>query len=293
MGLSDDQRAMLRLLAQREEGYEDIAALMGIGVDEVRVRVREAVAAMDEDARPAARPASTPEPTAESRPVAAMPAGSEELFGDPPKLGRKGPGATGRRSPKDRRRLVELIGAAVVVLLIVLFATGAVDIGGGDDSDSGSDSTSASSDTVASTSTKLTQAILEPVDGGDAKGLAVFGRSKGAVILLLQAEDLDPSSKSRSYAVSLARTPEERIPIAVTRVPESGTIEAQYPVPSEALGLLANGFDQMELSLVANADLKAALTEAGKEQQAPDYASEDVLRGQVTGPIVNAAEKDG
>ena len=29
MGLSDDQRALLRLLAGREEGYEDIAALKG------------------------------------------------------------------------------------------------------------------------------------------------------------------------------------------------------------------------------------------------------------------------
>jgi DNA-directed RNA polymerase specialized sigma24 family protein len=52
--MSDDQRALLRLLAQREEGYEDIAALMGIGVDEVRARVREAVAALDEGA-PAAQ----------------------------------------------------------------------------------------------------------------------------------------------------------------------------------------------------------------------------------------------
>jgi hypothetical protein len=186
--------------------------------------------------------------------------------------------------------MMELIGGAVVVILVILFATGAVDIGGSDD-DSGSDSTSGS--TVATKSTKLTQAILEPVDGGDAKGLAVFGRSKGSVILLLQAEGLEASGKGSSYAVSLARTPTERIPIAVTRVPGSGTIEAQYPVPSEALGLLANGFDQMELSLVSNADLKVALTQAGKEQKAPDYDSEDVLRGEVTGPIVNAAEKEG
>ena len=41
MALSDDQRALLRLLAQREEGYEDIAALMGLSVDEVRAVLSE------------------------------------------------------------------------------------------------------------------------------------------------------------------------------------------------------------------------------------------------------------
>ena len=46
MALTDDQKAMLRLLAQREEGYEDIAALMGLSVDEVRARVKEALAEM-------------------------------------------------------------------------------------------------------------------------------------------------------------------------------------------------------------------------------------------------------
>ena len=44
MALSDDQKAMLRLLAQREEGYKDMAALMGISVGEVRERVKEALA---------------------------------------------------------------------------------------------------------------------------------------------------------------------------------------------------------------------------------------------------------
>jgi hypothetical protein len=46
--LSDDQRALLRLLAQREEGYEDIAALMGLSVAEVRSRVKGALTELDE-----------------------------------------------------------------------------------------------------------------------------------------------------------------------------------------------------------------------------------------------------
>lgn len=194
------------------------------------------------------------------------------------------------RMPKDRRRLAELVGGAVVVILVVLFATGAIDIGGGDDSDSDD---SPVAEAPAKGATKLTQAILEPVDGGDAEGLAVFARAKKGVLLLLQAKGLEPSGKDEAYAVSLSRSANERIPIAVTRVTQSGKVEAQYPIPSESLGLLASGFDQMEISLVSNPELQAALAQAGKEQKAPQYDSEDILSGEVTGPIVNIAEEEG
>jgi DNA-directed RNA polymerase specialized sigma24 family protein len=47
VALSDDQKAMLRLLAQREQGYGDIGALMGIGVDDVRAKVKAALDGLD------------------------------------------------------------------------------------------------------------------------------------------------------------------------------------------------------------------------------------------------------
>ena len=49
MPLSDDQKAMLRVLAQREEGYEDMAALMGISVEELRRRVKEALSEVEDN----------------------------------------------------------------------------------------------------------------------------------------------------------------------------------------------------------------------------------------------------
>jgi outer membrane biosynthesis protein TonB len=52
MPLSDDQRAMLRLLAQREQGYDDLAALMGLSVDEVRAKVVEALAQLEAEGEP-------------------------------------------------------------------------------------------------------------------------------------------------------------------------------------------------------------------------------------------------
>ena len=62
MALTEDQRAMLRLLAQREQGYEDIAALTGNSVDEVRAKVSGALAEIEaEEAAPAgdAEPATS------------------------------------------------------------------------------------------------------------------------------------------------------------------------------------------------------------------------------------------
>ncbi|HVV91771.1 MAG TPA: hypothetical protein VHB53_14860 [Solirubrobacterales bacterium] len=53
MALSDEQNAMLRLLAQGEQGYADIAALMGLSEEEVRAKVVGALAQLQAEGRPA------------------------------------------------------------------------------------------------------------------------------------------------------------------------------------------------------------------------------------------------
>jgi hypothetical protein len=63
MPLSDDQRAMLRLLAQREQGYGDIAALMGLSVAEVRDKVKDALAQLEEEGKSVPLPAEPPAPS--------------------------------------------------------------------------------------------------------------------------------------------------------------------------------------------------------------------------------------
>ncbi|HEX8958376.1 MAG TPA: hypothetical protein VF770_00985, partial [Solirubrobacterales bacterium] len=297
MALSDDQKALLRLLAQREQGYDDIGALMGVSVDEVRARVREALAELNEGGEPAApapkaaaappppSPApSAPEPEPERRRAPIPPARST-----PPSAPRPAAVSLPRLPrPKSRRGLFELVGGIVVVLLLVLFATGVVDIGGGGGSSKAGMSAkpTVSRELASGKGVKPTQALLEPVNGGHASGRALFGRSKETVLLLVEAKGLEPSPKGRSYAISLARSPTERVPIAATEVGRSGTIAGQYQVAPEALGLLAGGFDQMEVSLVSNASLKTALTQAKRERKALSYSGAVVLRGKVTGPIV-------
>jgi hypothetical protein len=53
VALSDEQNAMLRLLAQGEQGYADIAALMGLSEDEVRAKVIGALAQLQAEGKPA------------------------------------------------------------------------------------------------------------------------------------------------------------------------------------------------------------------------------------------------
>jgi hypothetical protein len=287
MPLTEDQKALLRLLARREEGYGDIGALMGVSLDEVRARVGAALAELDGNARTAPPPPppapSAPEPAPEPRrapvppPRATPRPATRPAAVSLPRLPR----------PKSRRGLFELVGGAVVVILLVLFATGLVDIGGGGSSKSGTSAKpTVPRELAGGKAVKPTQAVLEPVNGGRASGRALFGRSKETVLLLVEAKGLEPSPKGRSYAISLARSPTERVPIAATEVGRSGTIAGQYQIAPEALGLLAGGFDQMEVSLVSNASLKTALTQAKKERKALSYSGAVVLRGKVTGPIV-------
>lgn len=295
MALSDDQKALLRLLAQREEGYGDIGALMGVNVDEVRARVRAALAELDETGELAvpAPPAAAPPPPP-AAPNAPEPEPEPRRAPAPPPRAAPRPAARPATVslprlplPKSRRGRFELAGGAVVVILLVLFATGLVDIGGGGGSKSGTGAKTAVPRELASgKGVKPTQAVLEPVNGGHASGRALFGRSKETVLLLVEVKGLEPSPKGRSYAISLARSPTERVPIAATEVGKSGAIAGQYQIAPEALGLLAGGFDQMEVSLVSNAALKAALTRAKRERKALNYSGTVVLRGKVTGPIV-------
>src|SRR5690348_1474649 len=56
MALSDDQRAMLKLVSQPDTSYEDIAALMGLSVDDVRAKVDDALRQLDSGADASGEP---------------------------------------------------------------------------------------------------------------------------------------------------------------------------------------------------------------------------------------------
>lgn len=136
----------------------------------------------------------------------------------------------------------------------------------------------------------MTKASLSAVDGGDETGVAIFGRVKKSLALQVAAEGLEPTSDGESYSIWLAASPQKMLPLASTEVGEDGRIGAQVEVPTEVLAYLANEtFRNIAITRTDDQELKTSLTQATKKKQAPGYTGEEVLRGEVTGPIVGAA----
>ena len=329
MELSNDQKAILRLLAQRgAAGYGDLTALMGIDAAAVHEKAKAAAAQLEADGIPAPsipapsipapggaeaeapaapeapaqpsepEPVLTPEPRAPAPPAAVEPpassspasAASESPRKDPPKP--PGPRPKLELPSGGGARAAIAAGALVLValVLVLIFA-------GGDDS---GDATTTTADGAAAENAanptvggkEITQAVLSPVDGGDAEGLAAFGRVKNSLALQVEASGLEPTDDGESYTIWLYESPQKMLPLASTRVPESGKIGAQVEVPTEVLAYLANeSFGQIDISLTTDATLKASLDKATQEKKAPAYTGTDVLRGPITGPIVGAAKE--
>jgi hypothetical protein len=343
VALSDDQKAILRLLAQRgEQGYEDLSALMGVSTTEVHRRAQQAAAelegegipappipeppgggrgdspsvATDGEAPPGESPLPEPPPTVPAEPQEPSP---EVLHSSEAPRARPGagPGAKPAQDAPPRRhrtlkedvhrlKLLEgrglwsiLAGIAAVVLFVVFIIVGG-DSGGGD---SDTDTTTAASvqggKNVAALESaaeggnrEVTKASLEAVDGSDAVGVAIFGRVKKSLALQVAAEGLEPTGDGESYSIWLAASPQKMLPLASTQVGEDGQIGAQVEVPVEVLAYLANEtFGQIAITRTDDSQLRASLAKATKEKEAPIYTGDEVLRGEVTGPIVGAANR--
>jgi hypothetical protein len=326
VALSDDQKAILRLLSQRgEQGYEDLSALMGIGADEVYARAMGAAAQLEAEGIPAPeipRPsgeagspsvASSGEaPPGDPAPPPAAPKPQEptaeaskapEVKPEPsrPALPKGEPKPPLRKEIKllEGRGLWALLaGAAIVILFVVfvLFGAGGGDDGGGDStttSSASSEGTVAALEKAAENGKReVTKASLSAVDGGDATGVAIFGRVKNTLALQVAAEGLEPAEKGEGYTIWLAASPQKMLPLASTEVGEDGRIGAQVEVPTEVLAYLANEtFRDIAVTRTDESQLKAALREATKAKEAPAYTGDEVLRGEVTGPIVGAADR--
>lgn len=281
MGLSDDQRALLRLLAQREEGYEDIAALKGLSVEQVRAEVRQALAALQAADEPPPPPPPPPPPVEEPPP--------------PPAAEPKQPAKPAARKPRpgvpvERRRFLLLAGGAVAIVAVVL---GAIAIFG-DSSDSESSSAAretAGTEIAAGEEGKVTQAVLSAADGSDASGRAVFGRvGQEEIVLQVTAESLAPTAKGESYTVWLYRNPKLTLRVGSVPVGEEGSLGARFTIPAELLAYVASGaFNQIYISRTENAAYQREVAQAKRNKSLPRYIGDTVLTGKITGPIAEEA----
>ncbi|HXS32571.1 MAG TPA: hypothetical protein VN758_02205 [Solirubrobacterales bacterium] len=311
MALTDDQKAMLRLLSERgEESYGDMAALMGISVEEARERVKEALAevAGSGTATPDAQePPATPQPPAPEppQPVVKQPSPPPPVAAPNPKppapaaeASAPSAGADKQRPklprvklPKDRGALIGL-GAGVLVLVIFVIV---LLVSGGDSS---STDTTASSEgqggttPAASEDPNLTQAVLSAVDGSDASGTALFGRFKKNVLLQVTAEGLEPSQSGESYAIWLSHSGKAMVPVGTAKVPDSGDLAARFQIPTAVLVLVArSAFNEIDVTRTNDATLSASIAKARQSKSESAYTGTDVMSGKITGPFVGAASK--
>lgn len=313
MALSDDQRAMLRLLAQREQGYEDMAALMGVSVEELRGRVKEALAELEKEGGepPPLPPEPAPAPVAAEPPAPKAAASEPPVATEPPELSSTPPSGQVPPSlpPKPKRSLslpsskgawigIGAVAAAVVVVVVLLLALG----GGGSDSTSTTTSAEAPSGSAVQEAVQaaetgsgkkgVTKAILEPAAGSSAHGVAIFGRVKNKLALQIVVEGLEQLGKGESYAIWIAASPARMLPLAASPVNKNGVIAGQFEVPTELLAFLANEtFDEISITRASNAKLDAALRSATKAKETPAYTGTPVVSGKITGPIIGAAKR--
>ncbi len=307
MALSDDQRAMLRLLAQREQGYEDIAALMGLSVDEVRTKVKEALSQLEDEglappplpeepvapAPPEPEPPAVPAPTPPA-PAPVPPAPTPEpakaaaptppaRSGEPRKLTLTLPSGNGARAA------VAAVAAIAIVVVLVLVLGGSGD--GGDSTSADTTAAEAGSDDAALAADRgATKVELTAVDGSDASGSAEFGRVKEALGLGIRAENLEADVKGRTYMVWLAEPGGAKmLPLTALQVPASGKVDASYQVPTETVIYMASGdFDHLVLTRADSAALRKSLVTANRQKAFPAYTGDAVLEGEIVGPIIGA-----
>jgi hypothetical protein len=298
VALSDDQKALLRLLARREEGYEDIAALKGLSVEQVRVEVKDALAEL-QAAGEAPAPPPPPPPSVEE-PLGPAPRDEkpEPPTPSPPARpkARSRPAARrpGPTLPAERRRFVLLAGGALGAVALVLIAFALL----GDNSDSGSGAPGSSAlgaEPTAAENEKVTQAVLAAADGSDASGRAVFGRvGKEEIVLQVAAENLEPTDSGQSYTVWLYRSPKLSLRVGSVPVGEAGRLGARFAIPAELLAYVASGaFDQIYVSRTSDADYQREVARAKQSKGLPRYIGETVLTGEITGPIAKASAEGG
>jgi Anti-sigma-K factor rskA/Sigma-70, region 4 len=259
--LSDEQRAIVELVVQQGKTYDELSDMLGIPESRVRERAREAlvelapvsVRGVEEDWRgqladyvlgqqagpevtatrghlrrsEAARSwtrslldsleqlypngdlPAIPEGERGSRRAAATPPSAGG--GDAPERGPLGPSALGA---VQRRRLLAAAAAAVVVLVAVLLWP--IGLLTGDDGDKSGSKASASTPI----STKQ-------------KGSAIIARSKGKVQILVQAQGLEPSTKTTAYQVWLYDSDSKRKSLGATATDTKGNLQVVGALPAD------------------------------------------------------------
>ena len=253
MALSEDQRALLRLLLAGDT-YEQVANVLGIGAEEVRTRAHEAAAALER------APSREFSPEAVRGRLAALEA--------PP--GAAAPTDRAWAPEKvDRRRwgLWLVAGAAAVVAVVVLVVASS---GGGGDTGTPTVTRGAQEDVVP--------IKLSPVGGSKASGMISVVRVADQPAVDLAIQGLTASGPGESYVLWFVGSGGRSLPVAFKAVGADGKLTGRTPIPTAAEGLLPS-FQTAELTLTRQREAATAVQQAAQSATLPHLVGTVVLRG--------------
>lgn len=317
---------MLQLILERGQSYEDLAAVLGVGIDEVRSRARGVLTELA-GADPDAEVGLTDYLLGQADPIGRADAvrhlqndpeayelasGLEERLREiapeaelpqlPKARVRRGGvrAAPPRQTTLDRLRgtlsrrqqqaIVALLAGAVLVIAGVLALAGA--FGGGEEAATDSGAATTATDEGGTTASEggdvITRVVLEP-QGGEGSGEAIFGvATADQPYVDLSLDGLSAPPQDNTYVIWLLLTPEQGYPLSPLQVNEEGSFSDRFPIPAFAIPI-ASRARFVDISLTENRPLLKDLRRA-VQQGDPilAYKGESVLRGEIP-----AAEEGG
>lgn len=313
MAITPDQQAMLRLLLERGQTYEDLATLLEIDEAEVRTRARTALTAIG-GADPDRRVGLTDYLLGQADPIGRADASRHlrddpedrelartlverlrELFpeaelprlpGEPResrigrRLAERAPRPTGTRISGPQARVFAIGGIAALLLIVVVLAiTGAFE---GDDAAGGE---AASETTAESGNEQAVPVRMRPVGGSDAGGVVVFGFADSEQPFIeFQIRNLEPPNNDDAYVLWFMSSENEGFPLpqALTVSP-NGRIDERIPIPAEILAFVQQA-DSITIALNDRRQLDRSIQRAIRaEAGALDFPGGAVLTASIRG----------
>jgi hypothetical protein len=256
MALSEDQRALLRLLMAGDT-YEQVAEVLGTSSAEVKARAADAAGALEGAADP-------------ELPAVAVRGRLTELEGGSAGVTPRPIPASGGRAAG--RRWIPWIAAAAALVIALVVVVVARNGGGGGDSTS----------TTQSDQEDAVSIQLAPVGGSKASGAIRVVRIGDQPAVDLDIHGLTPTGPGQSYVLWFVGAGGRSLPVAFRGVGQDGRLQGRTQIPSAATGLLPN-FETAELALVRQRQAAAVVRQAARIGILPEPVGTIVLRGNLHG----------
>ncbi|HEX2389087.1 MAG TPA: hypothetical protein VHI96_08225 [Solirubrobacterales bacterium] len=330
MGLQGDQRALLQLLSERGQSYEDIAGLLGGTADEVRERARAALAEIggsDPDADVALTDflLGQADPIGRADAIRHLQSDSEALdlarkiqtglaviapdarqpnLPEPRGKRRKAalPDATAAPAPDAappadpdaaaaRRRRSVIAGLAALGLLLVVAVLALAGVFSGSDSDS---TTSTAADTSTTADSNITTVPLRPVGGSGVAGKAIFGLvSNQQLYVDVDVQGLDPNlDTGKSYLLWLMVGDSAGYPIDRLEADDNGSFSGRLSVPTPIAVAVGNQAQSVRVSATSVRALQSEIKQA-TQQKVPilPFTGDQLATGDI--PLVGGRQGSG